>query len=134
MGAVYRALDTKLSRSVAIKFLSSDLADAAARRRFQREAQMASSLNHPHLLTVHDAGELDGRQYLVTEFVDGGTLKDWLAREKREWREIVELLLGVADGLGNIGSFLTASQDGRTILFTRMDSSIDELILVENFR
>src|SRR5690242_14316694 len=48
MGTVFRALDTKLNRPVAIKFLSDDLANAAARRRFQREAQMASSLNHPH--------------------------------------------------------------------------------------
>src|SRR6478752_6481435 len=81
MGTVYRAQDTKLNRPVAIKFLSDDLADAAARRRFQREAQMASSLNHPHILTVLDVGELGGRQYLVTEFIDGGTLKDWAKAE-----------------------------------------------------
>ncbi len=99
MGVVYRALDTKLNRPVAIKFLFEGSADAAARRRFQREAQTASSLNHPHILTVHDAGEFERRQYLVTEFVDGGTLKDWANREKRTWREIVELLTGVADGL-----------------------------------
>src|SRR5687768_14873505 len=99
MGVVYRALDTKLNRPVAIKLLSNELADAEARRRFQREAQMASSLNHPHILTVHDAGEFEGRQYLVTEFVDGGTLKDWARAEKRTWRQIVELLVGVADGL-----------------------------------
>ncbi|HXI12251.1 MAG TPA: protein kinase [Thermoanaerobaculia bacterium] len=99
MGTVYRALDTKLNRPVAIKFLSNELADPAARRRFQREAQLASSLNHPHILTVHDAGEFDGRQYLVTEFVDGWTLKDWARAEKRTWRQIVELLAGVADGL-----------------------------------
>ncbi|MBZ5632387.1 MAG: serine/threonine-protein kinase [Acidobacteriia bacterium] len=98
MGTVYRALDTKLHRPVAIKFLSDELADAAARRRFQREAQMASSLNHPHILTVYDVGEFKGRQYLVTEFVDGGTLKDWCI-EKRSWRQIVDLLTGVADGL-----------------------------------
>src|SRR5512147_411131 len=77
MGEVYRALDTNLNRPVAIKVLSEDLADSAARRRFQREAQMASSLNHPHILTVYDVGEFAERQYLVTEFVDGGTLKDW---------------------------------------------------------
>jgi len=92
MGAVYRALDTRLDRTVAIKILSDEVADATARRRFQREAQTASSLNHPHILTVHDAGELDGRQYLVTEFVDGGTLKEWAKAEKRTWRQIVETI------------------------------------------
>src|SRR6202795_2082580 len=91
MGTVYRALDTKLNRPVAIKFLSADLVDAVARRRFQREAQMASSLNHPHILTVHDAGEFEGRQYLVTEFVDGGTLKDWAKAEKRTGGQIAAL-------------------------------------------
>ena len=99
MGVVYRALDTKLNRPVAIKFLSNEFADAAARHRFQREARTASSLNHPHILTVYDTGEFEGRQYLVTEFVDGGTLKTWVRSGKRTWRQIVELLTGVADGL-----------------------------------
>jgi len=99
MGVVFRAMDTRLNRPVAIKFLPGDLADAPARRRFQREAQMASSLNHPHILTVYDADEFEGRQYLVTEFVDGGTLRDWANAERRTWRQIVELLVGVADGL-----------------------------------
>src|SRR3984893_8864873 len=99
MGTVYRALDTKLNRPVAIKVLSDHLADANARRRFQREAQMVSSLNHPHILTVYDVGEFEGRQYIVTEFVDGGTLRDWAKAEKRTWRQIVELLTGVSDGL-----------------------------------
>jgi Tol biopolymer transport system component/predicted Ser/Thr protein kinase len=99
MGTVYRALDTRLNRPVAIKFLSDEAADAAARRRFQREAQTASSLNHPHILTVHDVGDFEGRQYIVTEFVDGGTLADWARAEKRTWKAIVELLTGVADGL-----------------------------------
>src|SRR5262245_37424945 len=99
MGAVYRAIDTKLNRAVAIKFVSSDLADSSARRRFQREAQLASSLNHPHIVTVHDADEFDGRQYLVTELVEGGTLRDWIAAGRRDWHDIVEVLVGVADGL-----------------------------------
>jgi serine/threonine-protein kinase len=99
MGEVWKARDKKLGREVAIKVLPDDLVDAAARRRFQQEAQMASSLNHPHILTVHDSDEYEGRQYLVTEFVDGGTLKDWANAEKRTWRETVELLNGVADGL-----------------------------------
>jgi eukaryotic-like serine/threonine-protein kinase len=96
MGEIYRAHDTKLNRPVAIKVLSDVVADAAARRRFQREAQTASSLNHPHILTVYDVGEIDGRQYLVTEFVDGGTLREWAQAEERTWPQIVELLAGVA--------------------------------------
>ena len=99
MGTVYRATDTKLNRAVAIKFVSTDLADASARRRFQREAQLASSLNHPHILTVYDAGEQDGRQYIVSELVDGGTLRDWIQASARSWQEVVELIIGVADGL-----------------------------------
>lgn len=99
MGTVYRAFDTKLNRPVAIKLLSDQLADAPARRRFQREAQLASSLNHPHLVTVYDVGEFEGRQYIVTELVDGGTLRDWVKAEKPSWLQSVELLTGVADGL-----------------------------------
>src|SRR5215831_11302292 len=79
MGEVFRATDTKLNRPVAIKFLSDKLADAAARRRFQSEARMASALNHPNILTVHEAGEYEGREYIVTEFADGGTFKDRLS-------------------------------------------------------
>ena len=99
MSSVWLALDTRLGRRVAIKFLSDDLADAEARRRFQREAQMASSLNHPHIVTVYDTGEFEGRQYLVTEYVDGGTLKDWVKEKRRTAKEVAELLTGVADGL-----------------------------------
>ena len=98
MGVVYRALDRKLNRPVAIKFLADDLAAPAARHRFQREARTTSSLNHPHIVTVHDAGEFEGRQYIVTELVDGGTLRDW-RNGSRSWRETIELLTGVADGL-----------------------------------
>jgi serine/threonine protein kinase len=98
MGTVYRGLDTKLNRPVAIKFLTDDLTDPAAHSRFQREARTASALNHPHILTVLDAGEIDGRQFLVTELVDGGTFRDWISG-RHNWRDIIELLTGVADGL-----------------------------------
>lgn len=99
MGKVYRAVDTRLNRPVAIKFLSENLADESARRRFQQEAKTASSLNHPHILTVFEAGETDGRQYLVLEFADAGTLRAWLQSTKHSWRQAVNLLIGVADGL-----------------------------------
>jgi len=99
MGVVYRAFDTKLNRPAAIKFLRDEWADPAARRRFQREAQTVSSLNHPHILTVYDIGEFEGQQYLITEFVDGGTLEEWARTRHRTWREVVDVLVGVGDGL-----------------------------------
>jgi eukaryotic-like serine/threonine-protein kinase len=97
-GQVYRARDTRLHRPVAIKMLRGDV-DPAARHRFEREAIAASGLNHPHILTVHEVGEIDGHPYLVTEFVDGGTLASWVHSARRARREILELLAGVADGL-----------------------------------
>jgi eukaryotic-like serine/threonine-protein kinase len=100
MGVVYRATDTRLQRAVAIKFVSTQFLDADGRARFKREAQLASALNHPNILTVYDVGEHEGRDYLVTEVVEDGTLEDWMRRhERRDWRGAVELLAGVADGL-----------------------------------
>jgi len=100
MGVVYRATDTKLDRPVAIKFLSSTVTNADANVRFRQEAKTASSLNHPHIVTVHDVGERDGHPYIVSELVDGGTLEDWAAATRRRtWRQSVELLVGVADAL-----------------------------------
>ena len=102
MGLVYRATDLKLNRGVAVKFLSTSVADAQARRRFAQEAQTASSLNHPHIVTVFDVGEHDGRQYIVSELVDGGTLNEWLTNgPDRGWRQSVELLTGVADAIAS---------------------------------
>ena len=80
MGVVYRALDLTLNRRVALKFLSHAAADADRRRRFQFEAEAASSLHHPHILSVYEIGTHEGQPYLVTEFVDGSTLRDWALR------------------------------------------------------
>jgi eukaryotic-like serine/threonine-protein kinase len=99
MGEVYKALDTRLNRPVAIKLILAEMSNATARRRFEQETKTASSLNHPHIVTVHEAGESEGRPYLVTEYVDGGTLRRWVKLEKRPVRQTLELLLGVADGL-----------------------------------
>ena len=99
MGAVYRAIDTALNRHVAIKFVSTELAGTAARARFQREAELLSSFNHPHVLAVYGLGELEGTQYLITELVDGGTLEDWVRTREPSWRQVVTLLTSVADGL-----------------------------------
>jgi Tol biopolymer transport system component/predicted Ser/Thr protein kinase len=99
MGAVYRARDRTLNRSVAIKFLASAVADETHRRRFQQEAQTASSLSHPHILTVLEAGTDNGEQYIVTEFIDGHTLREWIRKTEPSVSQKVELLVGVADAL-----------------------------------
>jgi serine/threonine-protein kinase len=99
MGEVYRARDTRLRRDVAIKVLPLFMTHADRLARFEHEGRMLASLSHPHLLTVYDVAHVDGRPYLVTEFVDGGTLKTWALGSTRAWRQVVELLTGVADGL-----------------------------------
>ena len=83
MGEVYQARDTRLGREVAIKSLP-DLAlgDPERIARFEREAQILGSLNHPHIATLYGLEESDGARFLVMELVDGGTLADRLARGK----------------------------------------------------
>src|SRR6266849_4985200 len=81
MGEVYRACDTRLDRTVAIKVLPEHLsAKPQLRERFEREARAVSSLNHPHICTLHDVGQQDGVDYLVMEYLEGETLADRLKK------------------------------------------------------
>jgi eukaryotic-like serine/threonine-protein kinase len=81
MGEVYRARDTKLNRDVALKVLSAQFTEDAERvGRFRQEAIAASALNHPNILTIHEAGEAGGSQFIATEFIDGDTLRQILNR------------------------------------------------------
>jgi eukaryotic-like serine/threonine-protein kinase len=81
MGEVYRAVDTRLNRTVAIKTLPGQLSDDPDRQeRFRREANIVSSLNHPHICTLYDVGIQDGIHYLVMEHIDGETLQTRLER------------------------------------------------------
>jgi eukaryotic-like serine/threonine-protein kinase len=77
MGKVFLAEDTRLERKVALKILSGAFTQSPDRlRRFEREAKAASALNHPNILTIHEIGESDGAHYIVSEFVEGETLRD----------------------------------------------------------
>ena len=81
MGEVYKARDTRLDRTVAIKVLPAHLAQRSdLRERFEREARAVSSLNHPHICTLYDVGQHDGTDYLVMEYLEGDTLEARLAK------------------------------------------------------
>src|SRR5258708_3857858 len=83
MGEVYRARDTRLDRTVAVKVLSADVAaDPDRRARFEREARAIAALSHPHICTIHDVGRHEEIDYLVMEYLDGETLADRLAHAK----------------------------------------------------
>ena len=100
MGEVYLAYDEKLNRRVAIKLIATELArDADRLQRFRQEAHAASSLNHPNIVVVHDFGELDGRPFIVTELVEGVTLRERLKEGPLPIREAIEVALQVTSAL-----------------------------------
>src|SRR3954469_9752227 len=100
MGEVYRALDIRLNRIVAIKTLPAHLSDDPDRReRFAREAQIVSSLNHPHICTLHDVGVQDDIHYLVMEHVDGETLQKRLERGPLPLARALEYAIQIVDAL-----------------------------------
>src|SRR2546428_11904562 len=79
MGEVFRARDTRLNRDLAVKVLPKDfVADADRLRRFEQEAKTLAALNHPNVLTIHDAGVHEGAPYLVSELLEGKTLREVL--------------------------------------------------------
>jgi serine/threonine protein kinase/tetratricopeptide (TPR) repeat protein len=100
MGDVYRARDTRLDRIVAIKVLSTHLADRPElRERFEREARTIASLNHSHICTLHDIGQQDGIDYLVMEYVEGETLSQRLRKGPLPLEQMLELGIEIADAL-----------------------------------
>src|SRR5205807_2586797 len=100
MGEVYRARDTRLERTVAVKVLPEHLSqNAEVRQRFDREAKTISSLSHPHICGLYDVGHQDGVDYLVMEFLEGETLADRLSRGRIPTEQLLRFAIEIADAL-----------------------------------
>ena len=100
MAVVYLAKDLKLGRQVALKLLRPELSAALGAERFEREVTLAASLQHPHIVAVHDSGTADGFLFYVMPYVEGESLRDRLRREGRiPVDEAVRLARGVAQAL-----------------------------------
>src|SRR6267143_1868035 len=100
MGEVYRARDEKLNRDVAIKVLPSALSQDADRlRRFEQEAQAAGTLNHPNILAVYDVGMHDGSPYIVSELLEGETLRERLGGTAQPQRKAIDCAIQISHGL-----------------------------------
>src|SRR5437660_2460576 len=100
MGEVYLAHDEKLDRRIALKLLPSHFTTNEDRlRRFQQEARAASALNHPNILTIHELGEVNGEQFIATEFVEGETLRERLKRAPLNLAETLDVAVQIAGAL-----------------------------------
>src|SRR5277367_6540621 len=100
MGEVYRARDTRLDRTVAIKILTQGVADTPeVRQRFEREARAVSSLSHPHICVLYDVGNQDGIEYLVMEYLEGETLAARIAKGSLTTAELLRYAAQIADAL-----------------------------------
>src|SRR5947209_10744433 len=100
MGEVYRARDARLSRDVAIKILPASFsADPERLQRFAQESRAAAALNHPNILSIFDIGDDRGAPYVVSELLEGETLRDCLKRGPLSVRKAIDYALQVARGL-----------------------------------
>lgn len=100
MGEVFLAEDTKLKRQVALKILPIEFAEDKDRMsRFVREAQSASALNHPNIITIYEIGESAGTYFIATEFIDGKTLSDYKKANPLNYKSALEIAIQVASAL-----------------------------------
>ena len=100
MGEVWRARDSRLNRSVALKVLPADVAgDPARRQRFEQEARALGTLNHPNIVAVYDIGQSDGQAYIVSELVDGESLRKVIDRGPMSVRKLVDAGVQMAEAI-----------------------------------
>ncbi|HYV41588.1 MAG TPA: serine/threonine-protein kinase, partial [Thermoanaerobaculia bacterium] len=100
MGEVYRARDDRLKREVAVKVLPASFSNDPERlRRFEQEAQAAGGLNHPNILAIHDIGTLEGAPYIVSELLEGETLRERLSSGALPVRKAIDYAVQIAHGL-----------------------------------
>ena len=100
MGQVYLAEDTNLKRQVALKLLPAELtANQSRLQRFKQEARAASALNHPNIITIHEIGQVDGLNFIVTEFIQGPTLRDQIATVRMDLPAVLDVAIQVASAL-----------------------------------
>ena len=101
MGEVYLAEDTKLNRQVALKILPAEFVNDAERMsRFVREAQSASALNHPNIITIYEINEIDDLHYIATEYIKGKTLDKYVSANKLKFSGMLDIAIQVASGIG----------------------------------
>jgi eukaryotic-like serine/threonine-protein kinase len=100
MGEVYLAEDTRLERKVALKIMPSELVkDEKRLSRFEQEARAVSALNHPNIITLHEIGQTEQAHFIVTEFIEGETLRQRLSRSGMELLEVLDVAIQVANAL-----------------------------------
>src|SRR5438128_11884571 len=99
MGEVYLAQDTKLDRKVALKILPAEVAaDRGRMNRFVQEAKAASALNHPNILTIHEIDQTDSTHFIVTEFIEGETLRERMRKASVKLGEVLDVAVQIASG------------------------------------
>ena len=103
MGVVYLAKDQKLHRRVALKFLPEELTqDRDRRQRFVREARAAAAIEHPNIAVIHEIDEVDGRTFIVMEYVKGRSLRELIRPEGMPMQECLDIILPIAQALAKV--------------------------------